>query len=64
LEASSVPDNLLICDPFYMKAQGINVIWKYWESRSVAKKRLVTFIKARPSDMRLKGDKRDKVPQR
>ncbi|KAG1873079.1 hypothetical protein F4604DRAFT_1681149 [Suillus subluteus] len=67
LAASSVPDNLLICDPSHMRLRDINVIWKYWESRSMAKERLVTFIKARPSDMRLnlvKGGKRDKASSR
>ncbi|KAG1883236.1 hypothetical protein F4604DRAFT_1677596 [Suillus subluteus] len=67
LVASSVPDNLLICDPSHMRLRDINVIWKYWESRSAVKERLVTFIKARPSDMRLnlvKGGKRDKASSR
>ncbi|KAG2125352.1 uncharacterized protein EDB93DRAFT_1110245 [Suillus bovinus] len=62
LAASSVPDNLLICDPSHMRSKDINVIWKYWESRSVAKKRLVSFIKARPMDMR--RSKRDKASSR
>ncbi|KAG2340560.1 hypothetical protein BDR05DRAFT_950292 [Suillus weaverae] len=44
-----------------MRAKDINVIWKYWKSWRAAKKRLVTFIKARPSDMRLEGNKRDKA---
>ncbi|KAG2343753.1 hypothetical protein BDR05DRAFT_947869 [Suillus weaverae] len=61
LEASLVPDNFLICDSSHMRAKDINVIWKYWESQSMAKKSLVTFIKARPLDMRLKGSKRDKA---
>ncbi|KIK33355.1 hypothetical protein CY34DRAFT_99735, partial [Suillus luteus UH-Slu-Lm8-n1] len=34
LAASSVPDNLLICDPSHMRLRDINVIWKYWESWS------------------------------
>jgi hypothetical protein len=62
LAARSVPDNLLICDPSHMRSKDINVIWKYWESRSVAKKRLVSFIKARPMDM--KRSKRDKASSR
>ncbi|KAG1887756.1 hypothetical protein F4604DRAFT_1674924 [Suillus subluteus] len=62
LAASSVPDNLLICDPSHMRLKDINVIWKYWESRSMAKKRLVSFIKARPMDMR--RSKRDKASSR
>ncbi|KAG1728925.1 hypothetical protein EDB19DRAFT_1913620 [Suillus lakei] len=61
LVASSVPDNLLICNPSHMRSKDISVIWRYWESQSVAKKRLVSFIKARPSDMRLNGGKRDKA---
>lgn len=62
LAASSVPDNLLICDPSHMRSKDISVIWRYWESRSAANKRLVSFIKARPSDMR--HSKRDKASSR
>ncbi|KAG1794445.1 uncharacterized protein HD556DRAFT_1443011 [Suillus plorans] len=62
LAASSVPDNLLICDPSHMRSKDISVIWRYWESRSTANKRLVSFIKARPSDMR--HSKRDKASSR
>ncbi|KAG1838549.1 hypothetical protein DFJ58DRAFT_733800 [Suillus subalutaceus] len=53
LEAGSVPDDLIICDPSHMRAKDINTIWHYWERRSMAQKRLVTFTKARSCDMRI-----------
>ncbi|KAG1850129.1 hypothetical protein F4604DRAFT_1687212 [Suillus subluteus] len=53
LEAGSVPDDLVICDPSHMRAKDINTIWYYWERHSMAQKRLVTFIKARSCDMRI-----------
>ncbi|KAG1837483.1 hypothetical protein F4604DRAFT_1692201 [Suillus subluteus] len=53
LEAGSVPADLVICDPSHMRAEDINTIWHYWERRSMAQKRLVTFIKARSCDIRI-----------
>ncbi|KAG1743577.1 uncharacterized protein EDB91DRAFT_1247077 [Suillus paluster] len=63
LEAGSVPDNLVFCNPSHMREKDINMLWSYWETRSKARKRLVTFIKARPSDVRIKlaQDARDKA---
>lgn len=42
-----------MCDPSHMRAKDINILWHYWERQSAAQKRLVTFIKARPCDMRI-----------
>jgi chromosome condensin MukBEF ATPase and DNA-binding subunit MukB len=52
----------VVCDPSHMRTNEINIRWSHWERRSNAKKRLVTFIKARKCDMRtdLMGDLREK----
>ncbi|OJA20145.1 hypothetical protein AZE42_13943, partial [Rhizopogon vesiculosus] len=45
-----------------MKADHINLLWHHWERRMDEKKKLVVFIKAKTSDMRISGGgKKDKA---
>ncbi|KAG1793639.1 uncharacterized protein HD556DRAFT_1476917 [Suillus plorans] len=62
LATGSVPENFVVCDPSHMRMNEINSLWSHWQRWSNVKKRLVTFIKARRSDMRtdLREDTGDK----
>ncbi|KAG1721765.1 hypothetical protein EDD22DRAFT_854317 [Suillus occidentalis] len=52
LERGSVPPAFVVKDPSHMKTDKVNCLWKHWEQRSAAKKKLVIFIKAKDSDIR------------
>jgi len=61
-DPGSVPHNFVVRDPSHMKADHINSLWHHWERRMDEKKKLVVFIKAKTSDMRISGGgKKDKA---
>ncbi|KAG2112713.1 uncharacterized protein F5147DRAFT_771253 [Suillus discolor] len=50
LEATCVPETLVVRDPSHMRLEDVSSLWHHWKSRSLARKKLVIFINAKKSD--------------
>ncbi|KAG1901340.1 uncharacterized protein F5891DRAFT_1187625 [Suillus fuscotomentosus] len=61
LEATCVPETLVVRDPSHMRLEDVISLWHHWESQSLAKKKLVIFINAKKGDKMMKvADKEEK----